>query len=90
MSYSIRYNPQAEAALSSLSQEERSRIIASIRQLGVSGLSNAGVVRLNGVTDGGPTYALRADNDLRVVFTATHDIISVLDVLNRRFAQRYG
>lgn len=90
MQYSIHYHPQAEAALSSLDQDELSRIIASIRQLGASGLSNAAVHKLNSITDGAPTYALRADNDLRVVFTATNDVISVLDVLNWRFAKRYG
>lgn len=90
MPYSIHYNPQAEATLSSLDQEERSRIIASIGRLGISGPSTPNVVRLSGNANGSPIYALRAGDDLRVVFTAAQDAISVLDVLNRRFAQRYG
>jgi len=90
MSYSIHYHPQAEAALSSLNAEERSRILASIHQLGEFRLSDPNVARLNGLTEKDPAYVLRAENDLRVVFTAGHSSITVLDVLNKRFAERYG
>jgi len=90
MKYSVRYNPQAESALSSLNQQERSRINAAIRQLAKSGLTSPKVHRLSGVADALPTYALRASNDLRVVFSVAQDVISLIDVINMRFAQRYG
>jgi len=90
MAYAIHYDPQAEAALSSLDSDERSRLIASIHQLAGLGVSDPRVARLNGTGNGTPSYVLRAPDDLRVVFTASRDRITVLDVLNKRFAERYG
>ena len=90
MSYSIHYHPQAEAALGSLGIEERNRILNSIHQLGEFRLSDPNVARLQGLKEKDPAYVLHTENDLRVVFTAGHDSITVLDVLNKRFAERYG
>ncbi len=90
MPYSIRYHPQVEAALSSLTEEERERVRVSISRLAESGLSDHDVARLNGITEGTPEYVLRAGNALRVLFTASGDRFTILDVLNRHFAQRYG
>jgi mRNA-degrading endonuclease RelE of RelBE toxin-antitoxin system len=90
MPYSIHYHPQVEAALSSLGPTEQSRVRASIRRLAESGLSNTDVARLKDIIGNEPVYALRVGNDLRVLFTASPDSITVLDVLNRRFAERYG
>ena len=90
MSYSIYYHPQVEAALSSLGSIEQSRVLASIRRLSEFGLSIPDVASLNDRVGNEPLYALRVGNKLRVLFTASLDNITALDVLNRRFAERYG
>ena len=90
MSYSIHYHPQAEAVLSSLDSEERRRVYAEIHRLGEFHLPDPNVRKLNGLEAKEPAYVLRAGNDLRVLFTADHDSITVLDVLNHHFAERYG
>lgn len=90
MSYSIHYYPQAEDALGSLDSEERNRVLTSVRLLAEGGLSNPNIAQLKDITEGDPAYVLQAGNNFSVVFTAGHDIITVLDVLNRRFAERYG
>ena len=90
MSYSISYYPQAEEALSSLDSEERSRLLASIRRLAETGLSDSNIAQLEGIANKDPAYVFQAGNNLRVVFTADQDSITVLDVFNRYFAERYG
>jgi hypothetical protein len=90
MSCSIHYQSQAEVALGSLGAEERNRVPNRIHQLGEFRLSEPNVALLNGLSDKDSAYVLRAENDLSVVFTAVQNSITVLDVLNMRFAQRYG
>ena len=90
MSYTISYYPQAEEALSSLDSEERNRVLGSIGRLAETGLSGSNIAQLEGIADKDPAYVLRAGNNLRVVFTAGQDSITVLDVFNRYFAERYG
>ena len=90
MPYSIGYHPQAEAVLSSLDSKERSRVLARICRLADRGLSDPHVARLEASTDTDPAYVLRAGNNLRVVFSANRESITVLDVLNKHFAERYG
>ncbi len=90
MSYSIHYYPQAEDALSSLDSEERNRVLTRIHMLAECGLSDPNIARLKDITEENPTYVLRTGNDLLVAFTVGQDSITVLDILNRRFAERYG
>ena len=90
MPYSIHYHPQVEATLSSLGSPEQSRVRASIRHLAESGLSSPDVAILNDRVGNEPLYALRVGKKLQVLFTASLDNITVLDVLNRQFAERYG
>lgn len=84
------YHPQAEAALSSLNTEERNRILASVRKLAEFGLCDPDIAPLRERVDKEPAYVLRSDTDFRVVFTASQNRITVLDVLNKYFAERYG
>jgi mRNA-degrading endonuclease RelE of RelBE toxin-antitoxin system len=90
MTYSIHYHPQVEAALSSLGSTEQRRVRANIRRLSESGLSDPNVTSLKDRIGNEPVYVLRAGDNLRVLFTVSLDNINVLDVLNRRFAERYG
>ncbi len=90
MPYSISYDPQAEAALSTLQLDERNRVLKSVRGLAESGPSGPSVHRLASGVGGGPAYSLNAGAKLRVLFTTTGDAIIVLDVLNYDLVARYG
>lgn len=92
MPYDVRFHWQAEAAINSLPPDQRQRVLAALQQLQAGGFRAMPDVRR--VADEGGTeelYVLRAGNALRVMFTIEPgNVISVQDVINRQFAQRYG
>jgi mRNA-degrading endonuclease RelE of RelBE toxin-antitoxin system len=92
MPYQIQFAYPAEAAMNSLSPDERARLEAAIERLREGRFEEDSHFYRIRVRDGQTDVnVLRADHDLRVLFTVSDDkVVTVLDIISRKFAVRYG
>jgi mRNA-degrading endonuclease RelE of RelBE toxin-antitoxin system len=91
MPYQIRFAYLAEAAMNSLSPDERRRLEAAIERLREGRFDDIPqVYRVRGQSGEEDVNVLRADDDLRVLFTVDDGSVIVQDVISRKFALRYG
>jgi hypothetical protein len=92
MPYQLKYHWQAEAALNALTLVEQNQVVNAIQRLQECGIAAATPVgQAVGPGAAEDLYVLRVGDTLSVMFTVdAGDVLSIQDVINRRFAQRYG
>lgn len=90
MPYQIRYDWLARAALDSLPPPERQEVDAAVMRLSGGRPTEAPGVRKLASNGGTEEYQIPAGEAFRVFFSVEPGVITIQDVVNRKFAVRYG
>jgi hypothetical protein len=90
MASAVHYDWPSEGAANTLSAVEREKLHAALARLSVEDLRSNPAIRTLGQEGADEAYAMQMGRFVVVFAVRPGDEVVILDIINKKFAQRYG